>query len=312
MKVRYVVLFLAAGILIGGGEVIADPGSYPSQEVLRPLTLTEGMFESEFNVHFENIERVFDEDGTSGSAGFDRSHWGTIFDLRYGVSDNMMVDISVPYNGVHLEADGAPSITQDGLGDISLTGIYQVFGRTEPLRSLALIMGFHFPTGDDIWEDGKLTGLGFFSLSPALAYKHVVSDFALSVGGGYTAVLPRVKDVQYITNGMTIEVVDLKRFDVDIGDFFHVSGSATYQATDQFAARLGMHYLYKNADARTDSAGFMENIPNSSRQALRIFPVVLFHVNEYLDIFMRNDFVAFGENIFYGYLNLTCGVEGRF
>lgn len=181
-----------------------------------------------------------------------------IFELSYGVSDNLTFTTSLP---LVAKVDSQKGINTTGLGDISLGLRWQPIPLKRGVPTTTLFAGLSTATGDSPYEIDKTnalaTGKGFYSLSAGVSMNKVADPIVMFASGNLS-LSSKVSDLNQNNGGRILT-------DVEPGESvglsmglayalnYDVSISASFQQSYSFATT----YFFKGGE-------YFETAPSTS------------------------------------------------
>lgn len=293
----YIVLFIP-GMAFSQGEVQLLPTELKKQTVItQPVTLYKGFLRAGLAYSYGFIDKIFDEDGNrvSLSNSFGDS-WTALATFQYGVTDRLQVGLDVPYIdqtvtlSIIQEAPGFDIFEEvrfeqsgNGIGDISLSGIYQIITETETRPAFTGAVVLTLPSGEKNvkpinGDQAELpVGSGRFSSELRLNLRKARYPFLFSGFASY----------KYNFEGNKVIDPGEPAVDFQDGGLFSVSGLVGYHVNEWMAIINDINYssIGKNEVAGittdSDSKFSLDYSPRLSFQIQRLrvnqvlrFPIV--------------------------------------
>jgi len=252
--------FVATWAHAGGFDKVASQIEYPDKAIERPVGLTKGWWEFNFEYSYFYTEEFFDGEGESLDGMFELRENHFDLNIRYGWTRNLTVGLTVPYTLRTFEDKLTDlDIEEDSFEDGTLFATWQLFRREDPTTSLALRFKMYAPTGNESMgstprrsqqekvipagTDPELYALegflnpnifsrGSFGFAGSVAATQQILDY-FSVGAevGYTWWIPATVEFLVTQAGTNARV--------DFGDEIFLNGRLTFQVPDDAIRYVG-------------------------------------------------------------------------
>lgn len=199
-------LIMISSVTVGQTEKILNPADLKQQTVVtEPLSLRKGFFRVGLTYSYSVRDKYFDD--SENKNYFPESSWGstasTMLWTQYGITDRIMIELGIPYSNDltnYFSTRYAPEINSmfslkrsnrgKGIGDMVLSGTYQIIPSAENNFSLKGALDITVPTGkknpSDLKPNGDYsspTGYGAIVFSTRLTVRLISYPFSY---GGYT------------------------------------------------------------------------------------------------------------------------------
>jgi hypothetical protein len=292
-------LVMITSVLNAQTEKMLNPADLKQQTVItEPLSLRKGFIRVGFTYSYSVLDKYFDSSGKKDYSP--ESTWGTttgtIFWGQYGISDRIMVEIGVPYStnlmnyhtaiyapGINSSVLSNTSVKGKGLGDLILSGTYQIIPSAENNFSLKASLDVTIPTGEKNPTNvngprdyDAPSGYGAFVFTPRITARKVSYPFSYIAYVTYNYNLQASK---IMTPGDTQETA------FKYGDFLLTGASFNLHLNEWIALANELNYSHT-------WKGFIEGTPESelttrwaiSYETRLIFQIKRFRLGEAVSI----------------------------
>jgi hypothetical protein len=301
------ILVSLASVLHGQTEKMVNPADLKQQTIItEPLSLRKGFLRVGLTYDYSVLDKYFTEEGkkeyfpeTAWASRSEISFWG-----QYGITDRLMVEIGVPYAmdlvNFHTRTE-APSwdttvvfnssVTGRGLGDLRVSGTYQIIPSEGHKFDIKADFDITFPTGEknptSIDESGNYdepTGEGVFVINPRLTARYV--SYPLSF----------ISYISYDYNfwgSKKMSPWDQTETKFKYGNLFTVGGSFNFHLNEWIA--LTNELKYSHWEEGEVESGSTAEFPESwafSYQPRLVFQIKRFRLGEAVDIPLKGKIVG--------------------
>jgi len=193
---------------------------------------------------FAILDPVFLTLGQFGIESIKRDIISDIVFLRYGITDYLQAEISVPFIYRHdqkakVEANKEDLIDEVGIGDISLTLSDQIFRETANKPAMIVNLSFKSDTGQspyDIDLKNELPlGTGYYSIKAGANFIKSIDPSV--VFGGFSYAYNASKDINQMVNGRILQKVEP-------GDSISINGGLGYAISYNFSVNAQFQFDY--------------------------------------------------------------------
>jgi len=196
----YILVWLTS-VLHGQTEKMLNPADLKQQTIItEPLSLRKGFLRVGLSYGYSVLDKYFTDEGKKEY--FPETAWGSRSSIsfwgQYGITDRVMVQIGVPYSSdlinyhTRTEAPGwdttvvlNSSVRGRGLGDLSVSGTYQIIPSEDNKFALKADVDITIPTGeknptsaDESGNYDEPTGEGVFVINPRITARYVSYPFS--------------------------------------------------------------------------------------------------------------------------------------
>jgi len=267
----FCLLLLTCSVSVGQTEKILNPADLKQQTIVtEPLSLRKGFLRVGFTYFYSALDKYFDDSAEKNY--FPESTWGTTTSTmmwtQYGISDRIMVELGIPYKSDltnYFSTRYAPEINEKlalkntnrgkGIGDIILSGTYQIIPSADNYFSMKVNLDMTIPTGEknptNIKSTGDYdspTGYGAFVFTPRITVRMVSYPFSF---GGYTYL-----DFN-LPGSRLISPWDVSEKKFTYGNFFVVGGNFNLHLNEWIALTNELNYSHRGK-------GKIEDTPSSA------------------------------------------------
>jgi hypothetical protein len=257
--IPFYLLLLTASVSFGQIEKILNPADLKQQTIVtEPLSLRKGFLRVGFTYSYSVLDKYFDD--SARKHYFPESTWGTststMLWTQYGISDRIMVELGIPYSNDltnYFSTRYAPEINSmmalkstnrgKGIGDIILSGTYQIIPSADNNFSFKAALDITVPTGEknptNLKSTGSYdapTGYGVFVFSPRLTVRMVTYPFSYGAYMFYDYNLPG-------SRLMSPGAIDETKF--TYGNFFVTGGNFNLHLNEWIALANELNYSHR-------------------------------------------------------------------
>ena len=300
------ILITLTSVLHGQTEKMLNPADLKQQTIItEPLSLRKGFLRVGLTYGYSVLDKYFTDEGKKEY--FPETAWGTNSEIsfwgQYGITDRLMVEIGMPYVSdltnyhTRTEAPGwdttvvlNSSVKGRGLGDLSLSGTYQIIP-SEDKFALKADLNITIPTGeknltsaDESGNYEQPTGKGFFIINPRITARYVSYPFSY------------IAYISYSYNFWGSKIMspwDQSETKFKKGDLIAVAGSFNLHLNEWIALTNQLKYSHwgegeiENVSPADHSASW-----SFSYEPMLVFQIKRFRLGEAVDIPLKGRMVG--------------------
>jgi hypothetical protein len=285
---------ISSGLIAQTVEMVLPSDLKQQTIITEPATLNKGFLRVGLIADYVVVNKYFNSDGKKEyfPESVWASSWGYSLLIQYGISDRLTGELWVPYKNEiwnYYKVDITPEyntfeenswdLKARGLGDINISGRYQIIRATDSRPSLVGALDIGIPTGRknpaNVTGDYQFdlpTGIGVFTFNAELRARKIIYPFAYSAYAAFLYHLPGTK---------LFQPSDEEEKDFQYGSNFNTGASVGFHLNDWIAVTNELNYFYAGKGEK-ENAGEDELETNwaISYEARLVFQVRRFRLAE--------------------------------